>query len=114
MVVRFAPLSDESMREEGIKVIDGYSLPASRLDLAAGDGFHWQAPGYELLSEAIIDRIVPSLSGARVAPSLKPVEKLAGRLGGCAVDYSDRSMEYDRISALSPSFRARVMRKSSP
>ncbi|MCB1206335.1 MAG: SGNH/GDSL hydrolase family protein [Verrucomicrobiae bacterium] len=57
VVIRLNTLSAQVMKQEGIEVIDGYDLLAGRLDLAAGDNYHWQKPAYELLSEAIIGRI---------------------------------------------------------
>jgi lysophospholipase L1-like esterase len=53
MVQRINRLSAEVMREEGVPVIDAYSLLAARLDLAAGDAYHWTGEGYTLLSEFI-------------------------------------------------------------
>ena len=41
VVIRLNTLSGQVMKEEGIEVIDAYALLASRLDLAAGDNFHW-------------------------------------------------------------------------
>ena len=41
------------LREEGVPVLDAYSFLAERLDLAAGDAYHWSGEGYALLSEFI-------------------------------------------------------------
>lgn len=64
VVQRLNTLSAQVMKQEAIEVIDAYALLASRLDLAAGDHFHWQAPAYQLLSQTIIDRIAPGLKKA--------------------------------------------------
>lgn len=61
VVIRLNTLSDQVMKQEGIEIIDAYSLLAARLDLAAGDKFHWQGPAYEMLSQEIINRVSPSL-----------------------------------------------------
>ena len=53
MVQRINRLSAEVMREEGVPVLDAYSFLAERLDLAAGDAYHWSGEGYALLSEFI-------------------------------------------------------------
>ena len=53
MVLRINRLTEEVMREENVPVVDAYSLFASRLDLAAGDAYHWTAEGYTLLSKLI-------------------------------------------------------------
>jgi len=57
MVRRINRLSAEAMHEEGVPVIDAYSLFASRLDLAAGDAYHWTGEGYDRLSELIANSI---------------------------------------------------------
>ena len=57
MVQRINRLSAEAMREENVPVIDAYSLLASRLDLAAGDAYHWTAEGYDRLSELIANSL---------------------------------------------------------
>jgi hypothetical protein len=59
IVIRLNTLSTEVMKAEGIEVIDAYSLLATRLELAAGDNFHWQAPAYQLLSREIAGRVLP-------------------------------------------------------
>ena len=63
VVIRLNTLSSQVMREEGIEVIDAYSILASRLELAAGDNFHWQGPAYQLLTQEISRRVVLTLEG---------------------------------------------------
>lgn len=53
------------MKEEGIEVIDAYSLLGSRLELAAGDGYHWQGPAYQMLSQEIGKRVMSALEGKK-------------------------------------------------
>ena len=53
MVRRINRLTSAAMREEGVPEIDAYALLAPRLDLAAGDAYHWTDAGYRLLSEFI-------------------------------------------------------------
>lgn len=65
IVIRLNTLSGQVMKEEGIEVIDGYKLLAGRLDLAAGDHYHWQGTAYEILSGAIIARVGAALREAR-------------------------------------------------
>lgn len=45
------------MKENSIPVADFYGLIEKRLDLAAGDRFHWKKPAYELLAEEAAARI---------------------------------------------------------
>lgn len=61
IVLRLNTLSAQIMKQENIEVIDAYTLLASRLDLAAGDNYHWQSPAYQLLSQEISTRILPNL-----------------------------------------------------
>ena len=65
VVVRLNTLSREVMKEEGIEVIDAYSLLASQLELAAGDGYHWKGPAYEMLSQEIGKRVMAVLEGGK-------------------------------------------------
>lgn len=57
VVIRLNTLSAQVMKQEGIPLIDAYSLLANRLDLAAGDHYHWQGPAYELLTGQIVERL---------------------------------------------------------
>ncbi|MCY2990661.1 MAG: SGNH/GDSL hydrolase family protein [Planctomycetota bacterium] len=61
VVIRLNTLAAQVMKEEGIELIDAYSLLASRLELAAGDNFHWGGPAYPLLSQEIAKRVLPTL-----------------------------------------------------
>ena len=61
VVLRLNRLSERVMKEEQIEVIDGYSVLATRLDLARGDKFHWGGGGYDLLSGEILKRVLPVL-----------------------------------------------------
>jgi len=65
VVIRLNTLSSRVMKEEGIEVIDAYTLLASRLDLAAGDKYHWQGAAYQLLSEEIGKRVKAALGKTR-------------------------------------------------
>lgn len=50
------------MSEMNIPVNDLYSVVLSRLNLGAGDGFHWQAEAYHLLADAVTGAIKKNLS----------------------------------------------------
>jgi hypothetical protein len=65
IVIRLNTLSGRVMKEEGIAVIDAYSLLASRLDLAAGDKYHWQGSAYQLLADEIAGRVKAALKVAK-------------------------------------------------
>ena len=49
------------MKEEGIPIIDVYSILSKRLELAAGDGYHWQGPAYQIISHEIAARVLPAV-----------------------------------------------------
>lgn len=61
VVIRLNTLSSQVMKEEGIEVIDAYTILASRLELASGDHYHWQGAAYQLLSEEIGKRVKAAL-----------------------------------------------------
>lgn len=65
VVIRLNTLSGRVMKEEGIEVIDAYTLLASRLDLAAGDKYHWQGAAYQLLTNEIAGRVKAALKAAK-------------------------------------------------
>ena len=46
-------------------MIDAYTLLASRLDLAAGDKYHWQGAAYQLLTDEIAGRVKAALKAAK-------------------------------------------------
>jgi lysophospholipase L1-like esterase len=54
VVLRINRIAEQVMKEEGVEVIDMYTPFAARLDLAAGDEYHWSAPAYQMISEAIV------------------------------------------------------------
>lgn len=60
-VIRLNTLSAEVMKEEHVDVIDIYSIFAKHLDLANGDGFHWQMPAYRIMSEEIEKAVLSTL-----------------------------------------------------
>ncbi|MCF7786880.1 MAG: SGNH/GDSL hydrolase family protein [Prosthecobacter sp.] len=65
VVIRLNKLSSQVMKEEGIDMIDGYSLLASRLELAAGDNYHWQGAAYQMLSQELGKRVMSALGGRK-------------------------------------------------
>jgi hypothetical protein len=56
VVLRINRIAAEVMREEGVEVIDVYTPLAARLDLSAGDEYHWHGPALELIAKAVADR----------------------------------------------------------
>jgi hypothetical protein len=61
VVIRLNTISEQVMKEEHIEIIDVYSVLAKRLDLAAGDGYHWKGPAYQIISDEIADRVLAAL-----------------------------------------------------
>ena len=68
VVLRINRLSEQVMKEEGVEVIDMYTPLAARLELAAGDEFHWSGPAYKMISDAIAAKTNEALN-------LKPAGK---------------------------------------
>ncbi|MDB6005619.1 MAG: hypothetical protein JWR15_2606 [Prosthecobacter sp.] len=61
VVLRLNTLSAQIMKQENVEIIDAYALLAAHLDLAAGDNYHWQAPAYQMLSQAIVTQVLPAV-----------------------------------------------------
>lgn len=61
VVVRLNTISAQVMKEEGIDIIDVYAILAKQLELASGDGYHWQRPAYQIISQEIGKRVLPVL-----------------------------------------------------
>lgn len=53
VVLRINTLADQVVREEKIERVDLYALLQDRLDLAAGDQYHWSGEAYQLIAEAL-------------------------------------------------------------
>ena len=63
IVLRINRLAEQVMKEEGIEVIDMYTPLAARLDLAAGDEYHWTGPAYKMIADAIVAKTNEALKG---------------------------------------------------
>jgi hypothetical protein len=61
IVLRINRIAEAVMREEKVEVIDAYTPLAVRLDLAAGDEYHWSSPAYKIMSDAIVARTFETL-----------------------------------------------------
>ena len=61
VVVRLNAISERVMKEEQIEIIDIYSVLAKRLELASGDGYHWQRAAYETIGREIAKRVLSAL-----------------------------------------------------
>lgn len=57
VVQRLNRLAKEVMTEEKVDILDGYAMLKDKLELAAGDGYHWQGPAYEILANAIAAKL---------------------------------------------------------
>lgn len=53
VVVRINTLAAQVLRDEGVESVDLYALLKDRLDLAAGDQYHWSGEAYQLIAEAL-------------------------------------------------------------
>ncbi len=61
VVVRLNTISEQVMQEEGIDIIDIYSILAKKLELASGDGYHWGRTAYEIITGEISGKVLPAL-----------------------------------------------------
>jgi len=53
VVVRINTLAEKVIRAEGVESVDLYALLKDRLELAAGDQYHWSGEAYQLIAEAL-------------------------------------------------------------
>jgi lysophospholipase L1-like esterase len=60
VVVRLNTLSAPVMQAEGIALIDVYAILAQRLELASGDGYHWQGAAYQIITDELAKRVLPA------------------------------------------------------
>jgi lysophospholipase L1-like esterase len=51
----------EIMEENHVPIADFYGILVAKLDLAAGDRFHWTKPAYELLAREAAGRVAAAL-----------------------------------------------------
>jgi len=49
------------MQENQVPIADFYGILVAKLDLAAGDRFHWTKPAYELLARDAAGRVAEAL-----------------------------------------------------
>jgi len=61
VVIRLNQISAQVMQEKGIELIDVYSILEKRLELAAGDRYHWKGNAYKIISGEIEKRLLPAL-----------------------------------------------------
>lgn len=61
VVLRINRIAEQVMKEEGVEVIDMYTPFAAKLELAAGDEYHWSSPAYKMISDAIVERAMKAL-----------------------------------------------------
>ncbi|HNX34703.1 MAG TPA: SGNH/GDSL hydrolase family protein [Kiritimatiellia bacterium] len=53
VVLRINTLAEKVMKDEGVESVDLYALLKGRLDLAAGDQYHWSGDAYQLIAAAL-------------------------------------------------------------
>ncbi|MCY2992370.1 MAG: SGNH/GDSL hydrolase family protein [Planctomycetota bacterium] len=53
IVIRINTLADKVMKEEGVDSVDLYALLKDRLELAAGDQYHWSGEAYQRIAEEL-------------------------------------------------------------
>lgn len=61
-IVEHNRMAAEVMRRLDVPVNDFYAVLAGRLDLAAGDSFHWKRPAYDLLAERVVAAVEAALA----------------------------------------------------
>jgi hypothetical protein len=61
VIVQRNQIAAKVMAENRVPAADYYGILASKLDLAAGDRFHWTRPAYDLLARCAADQIQKAL-----------------------------------------------------
>jgi hypothetical protein len=56
IVLRINTLAEKVMKEEGVDSVDIYALLKHRLDLAAGDQYHWTGDAYQLIANTLQEK----------------------------------------------------------
>ncbi|MCX7047657.1 MAG: SGNH/GDSL hydrolase family protein [Candidatus Sumerlaeota bacterium] len=64
VIIEHNRMAAKVMKEMDVPVNDFYALLAPKLELARGDQFHWTAPGYKILADALVAQIVKELPAA--------------------------------------------------
>lgn len=47
--------------EQGVDIIDVHAILAKQLELASGDGYHWQSAAYQIISQESGKSVLPVL-----------------------------------------------------
>jgi hypothetical protein len=61
LIVERNGIGAKIMQENQVPIADFYGILVAKLDLAAGDRFHWTKPAYELLAREAAGRVAESL-----------------------------------------------------
>jgi hypothetical protein len=75
VIVERNKIAVKLMEENHVPVVDYYGILVTKLDLAAGDGFHWTKPAYELLARCAATRITRALDLTSPVTQSAPVAK---------------------------------------
>ena len=68
LIVERNQIAGKVMAENQVPVADYYGILATKLELAAGDRFHWTRPAYELLAPcaaAQIEQALPAVAAGK-------------------------------------------------
>jgi hypothetical protein len=75
LIVERNAIVTKVMKEKGVPLADFYAILAPKLELAAGDKFHWSKPAYELLARCAAGEIAKALGITRELPQTAPGKK---------------------------------------
>ncbi len=75
LIVERNRIAVKVMQENGVPVADYYGILDKKLDLAAGDRFHWKRPAYELLAQCAAAQIAEALNLSIPAVKTAPAGK---------------------------------------
>ena len=75
LIVERNKIATKVMAENQVPVADYYGILATKLELAAGDRFHWTKPAYELLAQSAAKQVVQAMTRSLPATADPPVGK---------------------------------------
>jgi len=77
LIVERNKIAAKVMQENHVPVADYYGILAAKLDMAAGDRFHWTKPAYELIAQCAAQHVAQALGLALPAADVHAAATIA-------------------------------------
>ncbi|MDO4627850.1 MAG: SGNH/GDSL hydrolase family protein [Planctomycetia bacterium] len=56
MVMRINRIAEQVMKDENVEILDTYTPLVEQLDLASGDGYHWNGAAYKIIADMVAEK----------------------------------------------------------